>query len=137
MDRNDLSVVRENEAYAGATILVVAASLIALMGVAALVVDGGLGFNERRQAQSAADFSVLAALQFATSCGTSCNIGDAVDNGAAEAQNVVAGNLPGRTLDWLACTRSQPSRRIHTSQFADRLHFIHFQYRQGTRCLAG
>ena len=43
----------------GATAVLVAASLFMLMGFAALVVDVGAGFNERRQDQSAADFAVL------------------------------------------------------------------------------
>ena len=43
----------------------IALSLILLMGMAALAIDLGMGFNERRQDQSAADVGALAAAQFA------------------------------------------------------------------------
>lgn len=92
----------------GAAIILVTASLLVLMGVAAVVVDGGAGFSERRQAQSAVDFASLAALQEAVSCSTSCDTQDSADNGAAEAVARVAGNLPGRTLIWGDC--EDPSR---------------------------
>ncbi|MGH8946611.1 MAG: hypothetical protein ACRDVL_10730 [Acidimicrobiia bacterium] len=84
----------------GATALLVASTMVLIMGVAAVVIDGGFGFSERRQAQAAVDFGALAALQAAKSCGTGCSIPTAVNNGATEAMTVVAANLPGRTLDW-------------------------------------
>lgn len=44
----------------GATAVVVAISMLVIMGFAALVIDLGAGFNERAQDQSAADASVMA-----------------------------------------------------------------------------
>lgn len=44
----------------GATAIVIAISMLVLMGFAALVVDIGAGFNERAQDQSAADAAVMA-----------------------------------------------------------------------------
>ncbi len=49
----------------GATAILVAASLLLLMGFAAIAVDAGIGFSERRQQSSASDVGALAALQFA------------------------------------------------------------------------
>lgn len=44
----------------GTTALIVAAGMVLLMGAAALAVDLGLGFNERRQDQASADSGVMA-----------------------------------------------------------------------------
>lgn len=85
----------------GASIILVTASLLVLMGIAAVVVDGGLGFSERRQAQSGVDFGSLAALTYATGA-------DPAVAGANEAIAVVEENLPGRSLEWDTCT--DPSR---------------------------
>lgn len=98
----------------GAVLILVAASLLFMMGMAALVVDGGQGFSERRQAQSAADFSTLAAVQFSTpgnptapECPvTMAPLTRAACRGAVEAMAVVDGNLPSAGLtpaDWVAC----------------------------------
>ena len=81
----------------GASAVIIAMSMVLIMGVAAVVVDGGIGFSERRQAQSAVDFASLAALQAATGLVPE-------DAGATEAITVVAANLPGRVLDWAGCT---------------------------------
>jgi hypothetical protein len=98
----------------GASIFVITASLLLLFGVASVVVDGGLGWSERRQAQSGADFSTLAAAQFSypgealSECPASLGaLAQAACRGAVEAIDVVDGNLPsaGFTLaDWAACT---------------------------------
>lgn len=48
----------------GAAVIVVAVSMLVLMGFAALVVDFGAGFNERAQDQSASDSAALAAALF-------------------------------------------------------------------------
>ncbi len=87
----------------GATAVVVAASALLLFGVVAIAIDIGAGFSERRQAQTAADFGSLSALQFAQSCNP-CSLPAAVDAGAAEAIAVANANLPNQTLDWAACT---------------------------------
>lgn len=97
----------------GVTLIIVAASLIMMMGMAAIVIDGGFGFTERRQAQSGADFAALAALQYARSCQEAggCNLGNAAEFGFEEVQRLVAANLPGRTLDWAGCVDSTPLSR--------------------------
>ena len=43
----------------GAAAIIVAISMLVIMGFAALVIDLGAGFNERAQDQSAADASVI------------------------------------------------------------------------------
>ncbi len=91
----------------GATAVIVAGSLILIMGIAAVALDGGQAFSERRQAQTGVDFAAMAALQAATSCNSGlpgCSLGDAANRGAAEARDVVAENLPGRALNWGACS---------------------------------
>ncbi|MDH4118667.1 MAG: pilus assembly protein TadG-related protein, partial [Acidimicrobiia bacterium] len=45
----------------GASAILVAGSLIMLMGVAAIAVDAGAGFNLRRESQNSADLAALAA----------------------------------------------------------------------------
>ena len=50
-----------NEPERGATALVIAASMVLIMGIAAVTIDAtGFGFNERRQDQTAADTAVMA-----------------------------------------------------------------------------
>jgi hypothetical protein len=44
----------------GATAITVAITMVLLMGMAAIAIDLGLGFNERRQDQTAADLGVMA-----------------------------------------------------------------------------
>ena len=44
----------------GAAALFIAAGMVLFLGMAAMAVDLGLGFNERRQDQSAADSGVMA-----------------------------------------------------------------------------
>lgn len=105
MDRHQLPMKgKTNER--GATLIIVAASLLFMFGLAAIVVDGGLGFSERRRAQSGADFGALAAVQFSnfddlsTLCPSTMSAVDrAACRGAVEAKTVVDGNL-GRVLDW-------------------------------------
>jgi len=81
----------------GATAITVALVMVLLMGIAAVALDGGRAFSEKRQAQAGVDFASLAALAKATGPNPE-------DAGAAEAQAVVAANLPGRSLDWAACS---------------------------------
>jgi hypothetical protein len=86
----------------GATAVLVAASLLALMGFAALAVDLGAGWNERRQDQSASDVASMVAVQFARG---SSNIATAANNGANEAIAVANASLdtPFTPADWAAC----------------------------------
>jgi hypothetical protein len=90
----------------GAVAVLVAASLVMLMGFAALAVDTGAAFSERRQDQSAADMASMVAVQFARG---SANPATAANNGANQAIAVANSSLdfPG-AADWGACT--DPSR---------------------------
>lgn len=79
--------------------------MLLIMGMAALVIDVGAGFNERRQDQSAADVASLAAVQFArpgTGCGsTSACINAALTSGASEAIAVATASLDDpAAADW-------------------------------------
>ena len=56
---------RKADRERGASAVLVAASMLMLIGFAAIAVDGGIVFDDRRQQQSAADVGSLAALQFA------------------------------------------------------------------------
>jgi len=96
----------------GATALFVAMCMVVLLGFAALAVDAtGLGFNERRQDQSAADVGSLAAVQFAvtTNLGNGCsgsNSQIARCNGAHEAIEVANATLDDPTLaNWTDATK--------------------------------
>ncbi len=76
----------------------IALSLILLMGMAALAIDLGMGFNERRQDQSAADVGALAAAQFAqpianAACNAYAGAALARCNGAVAAMAVANNTL--------------------------------------------
>ncbi|MGH8874663.1 MAG: pilus assembly protein TadG-related protein [Acidimicrobiia bacterium] len=89
----------------GATAVLTAATLTLLMGFAAIALDIGAGFNERRQDQSAADVAVLAAIQFASPGSGSTSLTAAMTNGANEAIAVANATLDNPALaDWDACT---------------------------------
>lgn len=84
--------------------MLIAISMLLMLGFAAIVIDIGVGFNERRQDQSAADFGALAALQFGqpdVGCsGAACLI-TAQTNGANEAIAVANASLDDPSLaDW-------------------------------------
>lgn len=91
----------------GAVAIIVAAALVMLMGFAAIAVDTGAAFSERRQDQSASDMAALAALQFARG---SSDPATAANNGANEAIAVATASLdsPPSAAEWSACT--DPSR---------------------------
>ena len=90
----------------GAVAVLVAASLIMLMGFAALVVDVGAAMSERRQDQSAADMAALAAVQFARG---SANPATAANNGASVAITVANSTLDNpAAANWATC--SDPNR---------------------------
>lgn len=87
----------------GAAAVLVAAALLALVGFAAVAVDLGMGFNERRQDQTASDSGVLAgAVGFALGEGTSENVSSVL--------SYARQNLPTTYNDgdwealWEACT---------------------------------
>lgn len=82
----------------GVTLIVVAASLLALLGFAAFAIDISAAKNERRLDQGTADAATLAA-------GVEIIVGGGTDEAAAEVRNYVDTNL-GRTLsnqDWDTC----------------------------------
>lgn len=109
----------------GASAIVIALSLLLLMGFAAIAVDSGILFDDRRQQQSAADGGALAAVQFADTTLTSATCSGsgtarAACRGAEEAIAVVNGTLPSRysLADWTACADpNKPARfTINSSQ---------------------
>jgi Flp pilus assembly protein TadG len=86
----------------GASAVLIAFTMILIMGVAMVVIDGGAAFSERRQAQAGVDFASLAALHSAVGANPE-------DAAAAEAIAVTEANLPGRALQaWAAC--ADPTR---------------------------
>ena len=117
----------------GATALLIAISMVVLMGFAAVAVDSGILFSDRRQQQSAADGGALAAVQFAkttlptTNCGALSGIFYAACRGAEEAINVVEGTLPGRYAlvgDWDTCVdATKPIEFDQTSTLSDCISF--------------
>lgn len=105
----------------GASALFIAVGMMLFLGMAAMAVDVGSGFAERRQAQSAADFAALSAVQFSNldsgtppECAHPSITGDAVEfakcRGAVEAMAVAQANLAGFTLDWATCVDPDPAR---------------------------
>lgn len=108
----------------GASAILIAISMIVLMGFAAVAIDSGIAFDERRQQQSGADVGALAAAQFAdrnlptgnATCAPLTGKNYAACRGAEEAMDVVDGTLPGTysAADWLAC--SDPSKPAKFSQ---------------------
>ncbi|HVR79137.1 MAG TPA: pilus assembly protein TadG-related protein [Acidimicrobiia bacterium] len=91
---------------AGASALLIALSLVVLLTFAAVALDAaGMGFNERRQNQSAADVGALAAVQFASptaaghpECSALSGISLSRCNGAVEARDVANATLDDASL---------------------------------------
>ncbi len=113
----------------GATAILVALSLLVLMGFAAIAVDTGVLVSDRRQQQSGADTGTLAAAQFArttlgtanATCATLSGIDYAACRGAEEVFDVVEGTLPGRytAADWTACADANlPAAFTQTSHLS-------------------
>ncbi len=116
----------------GATALLVALCLMLLMGMAAIAVDLGGAFDDRRQQQSAADVGALAAVQYAnTNYGTPspCNTGTlsqiSACRGALEAMAVIAGSINSRftAADWAACVDSGDAAYPFDSGVSDCISF--------------
>ncbi len=102
-----MSVAKTSEQ--GASAVVIALSMLVIMGFAALAIDIGLGLNERRQDQAASDVGALAAVQFAqpnAGCsGASC-VTQAATNGANEAITVANASLDDPSAaDWTDSSR--------------------------------
>lgn len=98
----------------GASIVMVALSLTLLLLFAAVAIDAaGLGYNERRQDQSAADVAALAAVQYTSTafatdsaCTGFTGLARSRCNGAAEAMKVANATLDDPSLaDWSDATR--------------------------------
>ena len=96
--RNRVMLSRLRSDERGATAVLVAASMVLIMGMAALVVDYGLALSERRLDQNVADAAVMG--------GAIVSIQTAnMANGVTEVKRLVDTNL-GRTVsnaDWQAC----------------------------------
>ncbi len=118
----------------GASAILIAMAMVVLMGFAAIAVDSGLGFDDRRQQQSAADVGALAAVQFAQTgtpvthpdCTALVGKDRAACRGAEEALDVVEGTLPGRYADaeWDACVdASKPAEYSQSSFISDCISF--------------
>jgi len=117
----------------GAAAVLVAITMFVLMGFAAVAVDSGILFSDRRQQQSAADGGALAAVQFAkttlptSNCGALSGIDYAACRGAEEAIDVVEGTLPGRYAlvgDWDSCVdASKPVEFTQSSTLSDCISF--------------
>ncbi|HEX6946222.1 MAG TPA: pilus assembly protein TadG-related protein [Acidimicrobiia bacterium] len=101
--------VRLRQGEDGAAVVMVALSLTLLLLFVAVAIDAaGLGYNERRQDQSAADVAALAAVQFTSTdfptdpaCTGYSGLTRSRCNGAAEAMKVANATLEDSSLaDW-------------------------------------
>lgn len=106
-DRFELLMSQETER--GATAMFIAGSMILLIGMAAVAIDVGAGFNERRQNQTAADVGVLAGVLDYLDLGL-CGAppGDTEDGGCNELLGFTRTNLTTTFLepDWIAAWQS-------------------------------
>jgi hypothetical protein len=125
---------RADDRERGATAMLVAVSLMVLIGFAAIAVDSGIAYADRREQASAADVGALAALQFAkttlptTNCGALSDEDRAACRGAEEAMAVVEGTLPGRypLASWQACTDpDKPAEYTQGSTISPCINFTH------------
>jgi hypothetical protein len=118
----------------GASAVLIALSVLVLLTFAAVALDAaGLGFNERRQNQSAADVGALAAVQFATpvdvgnpECAGLSGLSLSRCNGAVEARNVANATLDDPALAiWADSTRcgTQPVGYTRVSVVSDCIAF--------------
>lgn len=96
-------MIRSNPADRGATAITVAITMVLLMGMAAIAIDLGLGFNERRLDQTGADTGVMAgAVELALGGSTQ----DVVD----EIKAFVDANIRiVSDAEWEACSDSPPA----------------------------
>lgn len=99
MDQRDDSVSMTNvKSERGASAILIALSMIVLMGFAAIAVDGGMALDERRQEQSGVDAGALSAgisaqaTPVQTGCGTFSGIQLAACNGAVVAMEIIGQN---------------------------------------------
>jgi Flp pilus assembly protein TadG len=102
-----------NQRDEGATAMLVAACLLLLIGMAAIAVDLGAGFNERRENQSTADVSVMAGALEASFFGSNQKISEqalliARQNFATAYGNPAVSNDPIWVELWRSCQDSPP-----------------------------
>jgi hypothetical protein len=83
----------------GAILVLTVISLVVMLGLAALVVDAGLAYGQRRGMQRSADSSALGAAQDLASANTTGAVSDAIGLGNQ--------NLPNRTVNWNGCANDQ------------------------------
>jgi len=118
----------------GASAVLIALSILVLLTFSAVALDAaGLGFNERRQNQSAADVGALAAVQFATpidvgnpECAGLSGLSLSRCNGAVEARNVANATLDDPALAiWTDSTRcgTQPAGFTRVTVVSDCIAF--------------
>jgi len=118
----------------GASAVLIALSILVLLTFSAVALDAaGLGFNERRQNQSAADVGALAAVQFATpidvgnpECAGLSGLSLSRCNGAVEARNVANATLDDPALAiWTDSTRcgTQPAGYTRVTVVSDCIAF--------------
>jgi len=67
--------IRQSNDERGVTLVIIALSLLALMGIAALAIDGGVGFSSRRSTQNAGDAAALAGAEALNTCVTTGCLG--------------------------------------------------------------
>lgn len=97
----------------GATALFVAAALVLLFGAAAVAVDVGAGFNERRGNQTAADTAAVAGMLWSL-IGTSSNtLQEGLDEAKATAEANTRGVITAQA--WANCADPNGLARLSTS----------------------
>lgn len=89
----------------GATALFVAATLTLLLGMAAVAIDVGAGFNERRQSQTAADMGVMAGALEMSLLGSKADMVDQVLTHVRSNLRTTYSDAEWQSL-WQACTDS-------------------------------
>jgi hypothetical protein len=88
-------VRRRHRGESGAVLIMTAIMLVVFLGVAALVVDLGGAYANRRKMQNSADSAAVGAAQELAGANTT--------NAVAQAKSIGNENLPNTTLDWNAC----------------------------------
>lgn len=132
---------RDKPGDRGASAVLIAFSMVLLLGMAAVAVDAGIAFEDRRQQQAASDAGALAALQYAKTgipvsnpdCVGETGAALAACRGAEEVIAVVAGTLPGRypyddpadlVPDWESCVdASKPAEFTFASKLSECISF--------------
>jgi Flp pilus assembly protein TadG len=87
------------EDESGAILVLLTITLVVLVGIAALCVDIGGTYAQRRKMQNASDAAALGAAQ---------NLPDR-SGATAQAESFGSGNLPRFTLDWTGCSDTPPA----------------------------